>query len=311
MRTQTVYGSGIQILSFTQEDTATFGTVVEPAPFMSLTPEPEKSGSMVQGVEQVVPGLYDSTPDADNSDGVAVVSGGMDSTTLVYSLIDQGYTPHLVSFDYGQRHKKELQFALATAERLKLRWSLVDLSSITDLIDSSALTHGAEIPDGHYSEETMKITVVPNRNMVMISIAAAMVVNYQYAYIATGMHQGDHEIYPDCRPEFIHDMSRAIKDGNKGFLHHEFQMLTPFIYRTKNSIAEVAYDLDVPLHLTWSCYRGEDIHCGRCSTCVERLEAVHSVTEAPRGWDRTEYADTEYWRQAIAEYESRCTTRNY
>lgn len=144
---------------------------------------------------------------------IAIVSGGLDSTTLVYDLLNQGNTPHLVSFDYGQRHKKELQYAKVTAMQLRLQHDIVDLTGLTKLISNSALTglghieyHGdnyiksvhnpIEVPDGHYAEETMKQTVVPNRNMIMLSIAAGIAVNNKYEFVATGVHSGDHFIYP-------------------------------------------------------------------------------------------------------------------
>lgn len=236
------------------------------------------------------------------SDGVAIVSGGMDSITMVYHLLDQKQTPHLVSFDYGQRHKKELDFAQRCAERKGLHWSLVDLSSITDLIATSALTHGADVPEGHYAEDNMALTVVPNRNMMMASIATAIAVSEGGWYIATGVHSGDHAQYPDCRPEFVDALQTCVHVANKGFIDPEFQVVAPFLYSTKAEIASEALFLGVPLNETWSCYKGGDKHCGRCGTCVERLEAIDSV-HVP-GWDTTEYEDTEFWREAVAEFQN-------
>lgn len=275
-----------------------------------------------------------------NPNCVAIVSGGLDSTTLVYHLLDKGFIPHLVSFDYGQRHKKELQYAAMTAKNLNLRHDIVDLTGITRLISNSALTSQSdnrfaaakaagmlvtdemlasekaiEVPDGHYAEETMKQTVVPNRNMIMLSIAAGIAVNNKYETIAIGVHAGDHFIYPDCRPEFIDAASETIAIGNKGF--HNFNggeapIYAPFINWSKADIAYEALELLVPLHLTWSCYKGNAKHCGRCGTCVERLEAIDA---AIRLWesmpddegnqraalDLTEYEDTEYWKHAVRE----------
>jgi 7-cyano-7-deazaguanine synthase len=255
-------------------------------------------------------------------DGVAIVSGGMDSITMVYELIRQGHYPHLLSFDYGQRHKKELDYALMCAERLSLNWSLIDLSSITELIGNSALTSkpkpweapgvvgdmfegtpAIDVPEGHYAEDNMAITVVPNRNMMMVSIAGAVAVNAKYKYVAAGMHAGDHAQYPDCRPEFIEDVERALHTANEGFIPEDFIVMTPWLYKSKNDIAQAAYDLTVPLHLTWSCYKGGAYHCGRCATCVERLEAVASVP-ATWHWDHTIYEDTEYWKQVVADWKA-------
>jgi 7-cyano-7-deazaguanine synthase len=267
-------------------------------------------------------------PEVDMSDGVAIVSGGMDSITMVYMLVKEfGLHPHLLSFDYGQRHSKELNYALWNAERLGLRWSLVDLTSITELIGSSALTsklvsdvrgpagagphphevvsHGEvreiEVPEGHYAQDNMAITVVPNRNMMMMSIGAAVVTSNRGHYLAAGMHAGDHFQYPDCRPVFVDSFAHTVEYANEGFLQKDFDVKTPFINQSKNDIAAMAYKYQVPLHRTWSCYKGGNIHCGRCGTCVERLEAIDSVVEAPSGWDGTSYEDTEFWKQAIAE----------
>jgi 7-cyano-7-deazaguanine synthase len=263
-------------------------------------------------------------PEVDMSDGVAIVSGGMDSITMVHMLVKEfGLHPHMVSFDYGQRHKKELNFALWNAEQLGLRWSLIDLSSLTDLIATSALTsklayplsgdltapaspvhpgpREIEVPEGHYAQDNMAITVVPNRNMMMMSIAAAVAVSNEGHYLAAGMHAGDHYQYPDCRPDFIDSFMHTLQWANEGFLQRDFDVKTPFINLTKNDIAAAAYKYEVPLASTWSCYKGDLVHCGRCGTCVERLEAIDSVVEAPPGWDQTVYSDKEFWKQAIAE----------
>jgi 7-cyano-7-deazaguanine synthase len=273
--------------------------------------------------------LADTVPSLRPPDSLAIVSGGLDSTTMVYGMLNQGYVPHLLSFDYGQRHKKELIFARDTAHRLGLYFDVVDLTGITHLISNSALTgqwkppgqlgdmfaDKVEVPDGHYAEETMKATVVPNRNMIMLSIAAGVAVNNEYRTIGFGVHSGDHFIYPDCRPRFVRAANAAIVIGNEGFgpigpqpesaQPSEF-IYTPFLYQTKADIALRALELGVPLHLTWSCYKGHDKHCGRCGTCVERLEAIDEactrlgLAGEGRIADQTEYEDTEYWRAAVA-----------
>jgi 7-cyano-7-deazaguanine synthase len=239
------------------------------------------------------------------NDGVAVVSGGLDSITMVYYLIDSGSRPRLLSFDYGQKHKKELDFAKNTAMKLSLDWNLVDLSSITGLIGNSALTQGAEVPEGHYAEDNMALTVVPNRNMMMLAIATAVAVNDKLSYVAAGMHAGDHAQYPDCRPEFIRSMNHAITTANEGFINApgDIFIRAPWLFQTKNDIARNAFELNVPLEETWSCYKGGEKHCGRCGTCVERLEAIHSVEGAPANWDKTEYEDRAYWETAVSEFQ--------
>jgi 7-cyano-7-deazaguanine synthase len=269
------------------------------------------------------------------SDSVAVFSGGMDSTTLVYEMLQQGLTPHLLSFDYGQRHSKELQYAEKTAELLGLRFDIVDLTPLTRLISNSALTSpqyvGAdnegnyiEVPEGHYAEDTMKATVVPNRNMIMLSVAAGVMVNNSYKMVGTGVHAGDHFVYPDCRPEFLQMVNAAIFFGNEGFgLIPKRETLgqhavpgflyAPFLNKSKADIAYQALQLQVPFENTWSCYKGGEKHCGKCGTCVERLEAIDEAVERfadqptiDRGawtsqYDKTQYEDTEFWKTAIKE----------
>jgi 7-cyano-7-deazaguanine synthase len=252
--------------------------------------------------------------DQSKTDGVAIVSGGLDSVTLAHHLVNQGQSPHLLSFDYGQRHKKELEYARGVAELLSLPWTLIDLSSLTELISTSALTsnpqrdgfpndekHNAiEVPEGHYAEDNMALTVVPNRNMMMLSIATAACVSMKGTYVAAGMHAGDHAQYPDCRVEFIEAYTEAAHWGNQGFIAAHFRVFTPFIEWDKNEIAFEAHRLGVQPADTWSCYKGGDWHCGRCGTCVERLEAIASVGDSD--WDKTAYSDTEFWKRAVAEY---------
>lgn len=260
-------------------------------------------------IEQVVRHYPEGREAGIMSDGVAIVSGGMDSVTLVHHLLDDGYRPHLLSFDYGQRHKKELQYALWTAERLNLHWSLIDLSNITDLIASSALTsNNIDVPEGHYAEDNMAITVVPNRNMMMLSIASAVAVSHNAGYVALGIHAGDHAQYPDCRRKFLSSCEMTIKYANESFIDNEFELLAPFIDRSKADIARRAYQLEVPLEKTWSCYKGGEYHCGRCATCVERLEAIDEASQRERilsaEWDRTIYEDTTYWRHVVEEWKA-------
>lgn len=201
---------------------------------------------------------------------VAVVSGGMDSVTLAHHLNAQGHHLHLLSFDYGQRHIRELQCAAACAQRLNADHDIINLTSITAQLKGSALTDpSVEVPEGHYAAETMKATIVPNRNMMMLSIAAAVAIGMSADGVAMGVHAGDHPIYPDCRPEFFTAASVAVALGTG----QQLDVCTPFIKLTKADIAKLGDDLGVPWHETWSCYVGEAQHCGRCGTCVERAEA--------------------------------------
>jgi len=205
---------------------------------------------------------------------VAVISGGMDSVTLAYMLQHEGHDLTLISFDYGQRHKKELAFAAQCAQQLGVQHHIVDLSCLNPLVASSSLTNkDIEVPDGHYAAETMKKTVVPNRNSIMMNIAAGLAVSIGARHIATGVHGGDHYIYPDCRPAFIKSLDTLLTIANEGFIDTKFTVLAPYLYWTKADIVTVGEMVGVPWNDTWSCYKGGDIHCGACGTCFERREA--------------------------------------
>src|SRR5579875_872863 len=219
---------------------------------------------------------------------VAIVSGGMDSVTLAHFLKKRtpGYDLHLLSFDYGQRHAKELNFAQACAEDLEAKWDVIDLSHIRSLLAQSGsvlVDPSSEVPEGHYAAESMKATVVPNRNAIMLSIATGVAVAEGADIVATGVHAGDHFIYPDCRPQFIADMANAMLSGNDGFCKPDFRITAPFVHRTKADIARIGVEFGVDFRKTWSCYKGGALHCGKCGTCVERHEAL----EAALGHDPT------------------------
>jgi 7-cyano-7-deazaguanine synthase len=205
---------------------------------------------------------------------VAVVSGGLDSTVMAYSLRAEGYELAAISFDYGQRHRKELQFAEQVSIDLGASWTLIDLhaAGLTGILPGSALTDEAvAVPDGHYADESMRITVVPNRNAIMLSIACALAVTRDAEAVAFGAHAGDHFIYPDCRPEFVRAFASMITLAVEGLA--TIDIVTPFLAMTKADIVTLGADLHVPFERTWSCYKGGALHCGTCGTCYERREA--------------------------------------
>lgn len=203
---------------------------------------------------------------------VVVLSGGMDSTTALYQAKADGYEVYAISFNYGQRHKKELIKAREICELNGIEHHVVMLDSITKLISNSSLTNpDIEVPEGHYAEETMKATVVPNRNMIMASIALGYAVNIKAEKLYLGVHAGDHFIYPDCRPEFVNALDLAGLFGNEGFARVKIH--APFVEIGKHDIVTIGNKLEVPYEMTWSCYKGDLLHCGKCGTCVERKEA--------------------------------------
>ncbi|WP_172332104.1 7-cyano-7-deazaguanine synthase QueC [Mangrovicoccus sp. HB161399] len=223
-----------------------------------------------------------------------VCSGGLDSVSLAHVLAAAGDLSRIVSFDYGQRHRKEIDFAAACARRLGVPFHLVDLSALGAALTGSALTGDIDVPDGHYAEETMKITVVPNRNAIMLAIAYGIAAANGDDAVATAVHGGDHFIYPDCRPAFTEAfdaMQRAALDGYADVALH-----TPFVRRSKADIVAAGAQAGTPFAETWSCYKGGATHCGRCGTCVERQEAFALAGVA----DPTVYADPDFWRAAVA-----------
>jgi 7-cyano-7-deazaguanine synthase len=205
---------------------------------------------------------------------IASFSGGLDSTTLVMLLQRRGFEVHAITFDYGQRHRREIKAAINLARALDVRQTVVDLSSIRALLAGSALTDPAVlVPKGSYDEDSMRATVVPNRNSIMLSIAFAAAVTERASVVAFGAHAGDHFIYPDCRPEFVEAFDVAERLGNAGFADPRLRIEAPFSGLTKAGIVRLGSDLGVPFAETWSCYVGGVGHCGRCGTCAERIEA--------------------------------------
>lgn len=217
---------------------------------------------------------------------VAIVSGGLDSVVLSHLLASQNFDLHLLSFDYGQKHKKELEFARECAARLNARFDVVDLSGFTPLISGSALTSSEiAVPHGHYAAQNMAITVVPNRNAIMLALAFGAAVNEGASVVATAVHGGDHAIYPDCRPEFIESFDQMQRLAVEGFGASDLHLHAPFLATDKTGIVREGARLEVPFERTWSCYEGGEIHCGQCGTCVERREAF----EIAGVWDPTFY----------------------
>lgn len=204
---------------------------------------------------------------------IAIVSGGLDSVTLAHLLHAEGYELHMLSFDYGQRHKKELVYAERCAKRLNATFDIIDLSSIGRLLKGSALTDAIAVPDGHYAASTMAVTVVPNRNAIMLSIAYAVAVAQQAQLVAIGVHAGDHFIYPDCRPAFVTAFDTMQQLAVEGCGDAHLKLEAPFAQLGKQQIVQLGTALKVPYADTWSCYKGEEKQCGTCGTCYERKEA--------------------------------------
>ncbi len=205
-------------------------------------------------------------------DAVIVVSGGMDSMTMLYEYKDE--IALAVSFDYGSNHNaKEIPFAKEACDELNIPHITIPLSFMKDYFKSSLLEGSEAIPEGHYQAENMKSTVVPFRNGIMLAIAAGLAESNSLKRLMIANHGGDHAIYPDCRNEFISSMSDAISNGT----YDNITIFAPYTNITKSDIASHGKKLGLDYTKTWSCYKGNDIHCGKCGTCVERKEAMRDA----------------------------------
>jgi 7-cyano-7-deazaguanine synthase len=200
---------------------------------------------------------------------VVIYSGGMDSYTVLNKAIKSGFDVYALSFNYGQRHVKELEVAASVCADLNVHHKVVDISAINQLIGGSSLTDDIEVPEGHYEEESMKSTVVPNRNMILLSLAVGYAVSLKANKVFYGAHSGDHAIYPDCRPEFVEKMSDVCRIAN----YEEVEIVCPYLNNTKIEILTDGLEMGLDYSHTWTCYNGREKACGKCGACQERLEA--------------------------------------
>ena len=213
---------------------------------------------------------------------LVVFSGGLDSTVALYWTKKQYNEVETISFNYGSKHnEQEYKHALKTCEKLKVKNTRINLDFINQYFKSDLLQSGGEIPEGYYTEENMKSTVVPFRNGIMLAIAAGYAESQNCDILVLGNHSGDHAIYPDCTPEFINGIKEAIKQGTQ----KNIEVVSPFCNITKADIVKIGKDLGVDFSLTYSCYKGGEKHCGKCGTCTERIEAF----KLAKVEDKTEY----------------------
>jgi 7-cyano-7-deazaguanine synthase len=215
-------------------------------------------------------------------DTVIILSGGMDSVTLLYD--QQARIALAVSFDYGSKHNaREIPFAKMHCERLGIPHLVIPLDFMPHYFKSSLLKGGEEIPEGHYADENMKSTVVPFRNGIMLSIAVGIAESNDLRFVMMANHAGDHTIYPDCTPQFVNAFDETARAGT--FVN--VGLLSPYTNMTKVDIARRGKELGIDYAETWSCYKGGEKHCGKCGTCVERHEALQEAGIE----DPTDYED--------------------
>ncbi|GGC98122.1 7-cyano-7-deazaguanine synthase QueC [Vreelandella lutescens] len=214
---------------------------------------------------------------------VVIYSGGMDSFTVLHRAIKEGVNVHALSFDYGQRHRRELDTARQVCETLQIPHQVVDIRAIHSLIDNSALTNSAiDMPTGDYGADNLSTTVVPNRNMILLSLAIAKAVNIGAARVDYGAHGGDHILYPDCRPEFVEAMNHVAGIAN----FEPVALHAPYLRASKAEILREGLAMGLDYRHTWTCYEGRELACGQCGSCRERLAAF----AANNSVDPLEYA---------------------
>ncbi len=218
---------------------------------------------------------------------ILALSGGIDSTTVLSWLLANNYDVLCCLFYYGSKHNR---YELAAAHQVYIYYKnmldyrdrlvaclTIDLSSVFEHVKSNLLKGQGTIPEGYYTDESMKQTVVPSRNIIFLSVLSALAESHDANTVAIGIHQGDHVIYPDCRPLFFHSMQRSIDLGTAG----RVKAIAPFLFWDKTEIVKYGLDHKVPYHLTRTCYKDQDKACGKCGSCVERLEAfrLNGVTD--------------------------------
>ena len=216
---------------------------------------------------------------------IVLCSGGMDSVAALHWAARHHTVAAAVSFDYGSKHNaREIPFAAEHARSLGVPHTIIPLDFIANLFASDLLKTGGAVPEGHYEDKTMRQTVVPFRNGIMLAAAGGLAESLGAEGLVIAAHSGDHAIYPDCREDFMRAMGDALRLGT----YAGIQLLRPFIAFTKGQIVLEGKKLGVDFARTWSCYVGGEIHCGKCGTCVERREAFQ-LAGLP---DPTRYADT-------------------
>ena len=208
---------------------------------------------------------------------LVVYSGGLDSYTLLNKAMKNFDRIEAITFNYGQKHNKEIEYAKSNCVELNIKHEVVNLD-LENILAGSALVGDIDIPEGNYDKEKMKQTIVPNRNMIMISVAASLVIKNDIEYLWYAAHSGDHEIYPDCRPEFIDKMAAVLEICD----YHKIKFEAPFQNLSKNEIVATGLSMGLDYSKTWTCYEGKEKPCGKCSACLERaLSFEANNTEDP------------------------------
>lgn len=223
-----------------------------------------------------------------NKKAVIILSGGIDSATLLYSSVKKGFDVDCITFNYGQKHSKEIDSALKVSNALGVPHRVIDLSELRELLSGSALTDATvdipEVPETAEHYDTLKSTIVPNRNAIFLAIAVGYAMSKRAENVLFGAHHSDRGVYPDCRQEFVESFqtSERLATANP-----DLNIRAPFVDMDKSQIVKLGAGLGVPFKETWSCYKGGRVHCGVCSSCRERKRAfLDSEVHDPTGYER-------------------------
>lgn len=202
---------------------------------------------------------------------ILILSGGLDSTVLAYKLKADGYKLSCLTFNYGQKQSREIDYAKNTALQLNAKHQIIDISFLKHLFLSSSLTNNTlNIPHGEYSLQNMASTIVPNRNAILLAIAWAIACEEIADIVAYGAQKSDNVVYPDTRPEFFDAINYAFKLGTEGCTKKNLTLYAPFINKHKSEVIKIGDDLNIMFTNTYSCYEGNELHCGQCGACTNR-----------------------------------------
>jgi 7-cyano-7-deazaguanine synthase len=219
----------------------------------------------------------------DNEPAVVILSGGLDSTTLLYYAHSYDWDVHALTFLYGQKHSKEVEYARHHCEKLQVKHRIVDVRNLADLLRSALINPDMAVPDGN-GERSQQTTVVPGRNAIFLSIATGYAGSIGARNVFYGAHASDFGVYPDCRPAFVNSFEQTARLALDSAL---LQVRAPFLLCDKAGIVRIGNALGIDFARTWTCYRGGEKHCGTCNSCRERRKAFSDAQVE----DRTEYAE--------------------
>ena len=207
-----------------------------------------------------------------SKDTLLILSGGMDSTTLLHEY--KNSIALAVHFNYGaKQNMRESRCAEAQCRIAGVEYIELDLAFMGKYFSSSLFDGDDAVPEGSYENTNMASTVVPFRNGIMLSVAAGLAESRGLKKVMMANHGGDHAVYPDCRPEFVEAMNSAIQTGT----YARITLVAPYTGITKTEIAKRGKLLGVDYSLTYSCYKGGETHCGKCATCIERRQALDAA----------------------------------